>query len=328
MPLRRFLASAVALTITAAPAGTARPRSHPLGHPWAGALADAVQLPASGSHFFSWDPVLRRSPDRPWRRYGTERLVRLVLRVIDPYAAAHSRAPRVGIGDLSRPHGGDFGVRYGWPGHVSHQNGLDVDIYYPRRDRRERPPNSPAQINRPLAQELVNRFVRAGAIRVFVGPRTALTGPRRVVQVLAQHDNHLHVRIATPPPQWRLLGRLQEGRPIRIAERGNPHATRILVVGCIHGNECAGRAIIHLLARMPEPQAMAFGSPPGPSERLVILSELLQPGVLDRRIAKRKEGNHMTHSHKTFWIGGGLVALAVLIAVLVLVYSGGGGGGY
>jgi hypothetical protein len=73
---------------------------------------------------------------------------------------------------------------------------------------------------------------------------------------------------------------------------------------------------------------MAFGSPPGPSERLVILSELLQPGVLDRRIAKRKEGNHMTHSHKTFWIGGGLVALAVLIAVLVLVYSGGGGGGY
>ena len=46
------------------------------------------------------------------------------------------------------------------------------------------------------------------------------------------------------------------------------------------------------------------------------------------RLAKRKEGHHMTHSHKTFWIAGGLVALVVLVAVLVLVYSGGGGGGY
>jgi hypothetical protein len=48
---------------------------------------------------------------------------------------------------------------------------------------------------------------------------------------------------------------------------------------------------------------------------------------LDRRIAKRKEGNQMTLSRKTFWIGGGLVALTVLIVVLVLVYSGGGSGG-
>jgi murein peptide amidase A len=74
-----------------------------------------------------------------------------------------------------------------------------------------------------------------------------------VVQVLAHHDNHLHVRIAAPPPRWRLLGRSQDGRPIRVVERGNPSATRILVVGCIHGNECAGRAIVRLLARMPEP---------------------------------------------------------------------------
>src|SRR5207247_1976729 len=27
----------------------------------------------------------------------------------------------------------------------------------------------------------------------------------------------------------------------------------ILVVGCIHGNECAGRAVVRLLARMSEP---------------------------------------------------------------------------
>ena len=119
----------------------------------------------------------------------------MVLRVIDGYAAAHPRAPRLGVGDLSRPRGGDFGPQFGGLGHVSHQNGLDVDVYYPRRDRRERPPDSPEQIDRRLAQDLVDRFVRAGARRVFVGPSTRLRGPSSVVQILAHHDNHLHVRI-------------------------------------------------------------------------------------------------------------------------------------
>ncbi len=244
------------LTLFACAAGctsTAAARSRPLGLPWAGRLVEGVQLPSKGEHFFTWDPVLRRAPERPWRRYGTERLARLLLRVIDSYAAAHPRAPRVGIGDLSRPRGGNFGVRYGWPGHASHQNGLDADVYYPRRDRRERSPASATQIDRPLAQDLVNRFVRAGAIRVFVGPHTGLRGPPQVVQVLAYHDNHLHVRIAAAPPRWRLLGRSEHGRPIRVGERGKPHARRVLVVGCIHGTECAGQAVVRLLARMPEP---------------------------------------------------------------------------
>ena len=169
--------------------------SRAIGLPWAGRLEHGVQLPAEGAHFFTWDPVLRRSPDRPWRRWGTDRLVRIVLRVVDEYAAAHPDAPRVGIGDLSRPHGGDFGVRFGLPGHVSHQNGLDVDVYYPRRDRRELAPVSVAQIDHRLAQDLVWRFVRAGAVRIFVGPHTGLVGPRAIVAVLGHHDNHLHVRI-------------------------------------------------------------------------------------------------------------------------------------
>jgi murein endopeptidase len=196
-------------------AGVARSRA--FGLPWAGSLAGGVRLPAKGRHFFTWDPVLRRSPNRAWRRYGTDRLVRLVLCVVDSYAVAHPGAERVGIGDLSRPHGGDFGVRYGWPGHVSHQNGLDVDVYYPRRDRHERPPDSPDQIARPLAQDLVNRFVRAGAVRIFVGPHTGLTGPARIVQVLPMHDNHLHVRIPTTPSESQVLGQSEQNRRFREA---------------------------------------------------------------------------------------------------------------
>jgi murein endopeptidase len=172
--------------------------SHALGSPSAGRLVGGVRLPSEGRHFFTWDPLGHRSPSPGWRRVGTDGLVRLTLRVIGEYAADHPGAPRVGIGDLSRPHGGDFGPQFGGPGHVSHQNGLDVDVYYPRRDRRERPPLEAAQANLRLAQDLVDRFVAAGAEVVFVGPSTGLVGPTGVVRVLPHHDNHLHVRL----PPW------------------------------------------------------------------------------------------------------------------------------
>jgi Penicillin-insensitive murein endopeptidase/WD40-like Beta Propeller Repeat len=171
-------------------------RSASTGLPWAGRLENGVRLPAAGARWFTWDPILKRAPNRAWRRFGTDRLVRMVLGVLDGLAAAHPGAPRIGVGDLSRRSGGDFGVRYGRPGHVSHQNGLDADLYYPRRDRKERPPDRPGQIDGRLAQELVDRFVAAGAVKVFVGPSTGLRGPPAIVQQLAHHDNHLHVRIA------------------------------------------------------------------------------------------------------------------------------------
>jgi murein endopeptidase len=164
-----------------------------LGRPDQGALVRGVQFPAEGATFFTWDPIRHRSPDRPWRRWGNDRLVRIVLNVVGDYARVHPEAPRVGIGDFSRPHGGSFG-----PMHFSHQNGLDVDVYYPRLDRRERPPVRAAQIDRPLAQDLLNRFLAAGAVRIFVGPNTNLHGPPRIVRVLWNHDNHMHVRIGWP----------------------------------------------------------------------------------------------------------------------------------
>jgi murein endopeptidase len=79
--------------------------------------------------------------------------------------------------------------------HFTHQNGLDADVYYPRRDRAERPPLRVSQIDRRLAQDLVDRFVAAGADLIYVGPNTGFTGPRRVIEVLWNHDNHLHIRI-------------------------------------------------------------------------------------------------------------------------------------
>jgi Penicillin-insensitive murein endopeptidase len=170
-------------------------RSRALGRPDQGRLAGGVQLPAVGTHFVTVDPVRRASPSPGWRRWGTNRLVRVLLRVAGEHAAAHPGAPRLVVGDLSRPKGGRFGPEFGGDGHRSHQNGLDVDVYYPRRDGREKVPGTVAQVDRRLAQELVDRFVRAGAQYVFVGPRTRLRGPAKVVMVLGNHDDHLHVRL-------------------------------------------------------------------------------------------------------------------------------------
>jgi len=184
-----------------------------LGEPFDhGRLVNGVSLPAEGRDFRTWDPVRHRYPNRAWRRWGTDRLLRVLLRVARAYRAANPAAPRLAIGDLSRPRGGGFGRRYGGIGHASHQNGLDADVYYPRLDDLERPPARPAQIDRRLAQDLVDRFVRAGAEFVFVGPSTGLTGPRRVVQTLVHHDDHLHVRIRNPLPAWMRMGQTSNRR--------------------------------------------------------------------------------------------------------------------
>jgi protein MpaA len=52
------------------------------------------------------------------------------------------------------------------------------------------------------------------------------------------------------PPRTVFLGRSVRGTPIVALERGNPSSQRkVLVVGCIHGTECAGTAVVQLLAR-------------------------------------------------------------------------------
>jgi hypothetical protein len=251
--MSRLLAFCLAAAAFACGAAGADPRSRSLGLPWGGKLVGGVQLEPHGEHFFTWDPVRKRAPNRAWRRYGNERLVRMLLGVLREYAAAHPAARRVGIGDLSRQHGGDFGARFGGIGHASHQNGLDVDVYYPRRDRRERPPRVPEQIDRRLAQDLVARFVAAGAAKVFVGPRTRLKGPPAIVEELpSYHDNHMHVRLPGDGVRSELVGVSTRGQPIRAFTVGAGRP-RILVVGSVHGNEPAGTVVATRLLHANSP---------------------------------------------------------------------------
>lgn len=165
-----------------------------------GKLVNGVRLPQDGPDHVTWDPVRRVVPNRPGRRWATDSTIRTTLCVIADYRRAHPDAPRIVIGDLSRPHGGPFGPRFGGVGHVSHQNGRDVDVYYPRWDGRETAPSDPGDVDLVAAQELVDRFVAAGATLIVVGPDTGLrvTGRRTRLERAVHHDDHLHVRLPAP----------------------------------------------------------------------------------------------------------------------------------
>jgi protein MpaA len=68
-----------------------------------------------------------------------------------------------------------------------------------------------------------------------------------------------------------LLGRSQELRPIHAYDRGRG-ATTVLVVGCIHGDECAGLAVTRELLRLPVPDGV----------RLVVVPNLNPDGFEHR----------------------------------------------
>jgi hypothetical protein len=164
-----------------------------VGLQYSGSLTDGTQLPVEGSDWVTWNPVTDSLPNLPGRLFGHERTIRAILSVAAAHRTAHPAAPRVVIGDISFRDGGPMDQ------HVSHQNGLDVDVYYPRLDRHESAPIATSQIDRGLAQDLLDRFLAAGAQVVFVGYATGLHGPGGVVVPYPNHENHMHVRFPSPP---------------------------------------------------------------------------------------------------------------------------------
>lgn len=168
-----------------------RATSH--GIHWAGSLSDGTQLPLEGPDWVTWNPVEDSVPNAPRRLYGNEHTIRALVSVLAAYRNANPDAPRVVVGDISFRGGGPMEL------HRSHQNGLDVDVYYPRLDRALREPVTTGQVDRKLSQELLDRFLAAGARIVFVGYSTGLRGPSGVVVPYPNHENHMHVRFARPP---------------------------------------------------------------------------------------------------------------------------------
>ena len=166
-------------------------RSIAHGTATAGWLERGVILPEEGPGFYTYDPRGQTRPNAAVRRYGTAMLVRELIDLGAWWAREHPGAPRLGVGDLAHEGGGRFEL------HVSHQNGLDVDIRMPRSDGAEGRVG-PGTYDRALTQELADHLVARGVEYVFYGPNLTVRGPAGVVEVWPNHDDHLHVRFRDP----------------------------------------------------------------------------------------------------------------------------------
>jgi penicillin-insensitive murein endopeptidase len=101
--------------------------SEPIGSYNKGSLLNAVKLPAAGEGYMH----LYRESDLGW---GTEELIGLIQNSAKLMNQLYPGQARLQVEDLGAENGGDI-LRHG-----SHENGLDVDLTYYRRDGLEHDP--------------------------------------------------------------------------------------------------------------------------------------------------------------------------------------------
>jgi penicillin-insensitive murein DD-endopeptidase len=182
-----------------------------IGHYGGACISGAVSLPPEGPGYQAVDLSRRR-------HYGHPLLVEFIVD-LGRLVAARQLGTLL-VGDMAQPRGGPMSS-----GHVSHQGGLDVDLWFRLdvpplpRERREGIPQPSVvdpQTGRPRPQQWGDRsaeLVRAAALdprvsRVFVGAAIKRdlcerTWPDRDwlqrVRPWPYHDEHLHVRLHCPP---------------------------------------------------------------------------------------------------------------------------------
>ena len=180
-----------------------------IGLPGAGCVQGAIELPVQGT---GWQVV---HPERH-RQFGHPALL-AYLRSL----AVRSRREKLGllyVGDMGQPRGGPTPT-----GHRSHQNGLDVDLWYGPPDKPWTPGKAPAPAAPSVADlrthkmlpawgPKVARLIESAAMdpsvdRIFVNPaiKRALCqdktrrGPwLQKVRPWWGHQDHLHVRLLCP----------------------------------------------------------------------------------------------------------------------------------
>ena len=127
--------------------------------------------------------------------WGTASLIRVLELASMTYGAQYVR-PRVQTGDMSKKDGGSF------PPHTSHQNGLDVDIRYLRKNNAEGPlafPGDQTSFDSVKTFLLLNLFKnRSDVVLILVDSRTKYPALGKVQYDDVGHYHHFHIRIADP----------------------------------------------------------------------------------------------------------------------------------
>jgi len=164
-----------------------RNQSHSSGTPSNGHQTGAVLFPAVTADTFAWNFRDQRIGGSHATRWGQCNVVRKVLRAIAAYRRDNPGAPQVAVGDFSRRRGGEI------DGHDTHENGKQVDIYYPRNDGQRMEPHTVAQVNQRLARSLVKHLLATGVKTAFIGQNTTGIPTSSKVRRWPNHDDHVHL---------------------------------------------------------------------------------------------------------------------------------------
>lgn len=134
----RVFGSALALVVASATRAAPPAPTGSIGGYGSGSLVGGVAMPDVGpDHELAFPSRCYTQPDfaldyaDPAQRdnfYGHPRTVAAVLAVAASVRAAHPDAPRLVVAELSNANGGPI------PHHLTHQNGLDVDVMFLQRD--------------------------------------------------------------------------------------------------------------------------------------------------------------------------------------------------
>lgn len=124
--------------------------------------------------------------------YGRSSVIQAIKHICEKWAKNHPDAPRIGVGDISLPDGGDT------PRHASHEDGMDVDFSLVTNNGREEPSNWQAgNYSRKLTQAFIDIVINNSVLP----PRVILFNDPQAqgVQFHAGHDDHIHVRFQFGP---------------------------------------------------------------------------------------------------------------------------------
>ncbi len=156
--------------------------------------------------------------------YGRSSTVQATKHICAQWAKKYPEGPRIGVGDISLPDGGDT------PAHASHEDGVDVDFSVITNNGKEEPSDwRHSNYSQSLTQEFVDlvwdNAVLKPTLIYFNDPQI------KGVQPCGGHDNHLHVRFGLgeniPMPDYsaddgtlRLISPIMKGDRVKSLQLG------------------------------------------------------------------------------------------------------------
>jgi peptidoglycan hydrolase-like protein with peptidoglycan-binding domain len=165
------------------PAASVTPSPTPAPTPTGSNAAVDTPLPRSAPGMYSHGITSRQ--------YGVRQTIQALLSIGRRWAAAHPNGPEIGVGDISFQGGGVMKP------HVSHQKGIDADIWLMRNDgvKALTTYKSPSY-SQTLTQQLVDMIRTNDVLKVqfILNNDPQIQG----VKPWPGHDNHLHVRFVQP----------------------------------------------------------------------------------------------------------------------------------